>query len=210
MGEELNVSIHHEKLLTAMGIQVWYRRGKSTMPVPASHEQTQSPIQETSQPKVSPPAQAVHEPKVPADAQPAQVGEAESREQAQSPQQLIEFIWWRGRSGMILLEPMQMLDEKLLHDIVIALDWLATKEVGKASNGHFKWPQLATSTGSPERAMLAFFDTNGPEEMAWLLVSDGLFDDLETFFPESVKVSKLSGSIHLAQQKRVLWQALAR
>lgn len=191
MGEELNVSIRQEKLLAAMGIQVWYRRGVVAPAVSGAHEPELAsqggparPIEATVNPPTPTPSSQEHTP--------------------------IEFIWWRGQHGLLLLEPMQSLDEKLKHDIVAAMDWRVSGSVGKSVSGHFRWPQLATSSGNPARAMAAFLETNGPEQLAWLIVAESLQADLTPLLPEGVPVRTLPASLHLAEQKKELWQALAR
>ena len=200
MGEELNVSIRREKLLSAMGIQVWYRRGVSAVQEAPVSVNTPLPSSTGETP-----------PKVNLDSEPNTITKPSQPEiQASEQQQTIEFVWWRGQRGMLLLEPMQSIDEKLLHDLVIALDWRADGQVGKVANGHFRWPQLATSAGNPERAMEAFFDTNGPDGLSWLLVSETLISDIEALLPNVTELNTLPATLHLAEQKKALWQALAK
>ena len=58
--------------------------------------------------------------------------------------------------------------------------------------------------------MSAFFDTNGPEDMSWLLVSEGLIAELEKFLPKSAELSSLPTELHRAENKKALWLSLAR
>ena len=206
MGEELNVSIRREKLLTAMGIQVWYPRGQKAVEKPQESVQqtrTTPPAAKPTAERAAAQVERVPEPTAPSEPEKIEVAQSEQ-------QQTIEFVWWRGQLGMMLLEPMQSLDEKLLHDLVVAMDWRANVQVGKVANGHFRWPQLATSSGNPDRAMSAFFDTNGPESLTWLLVSQSMIGDIEPWLPKSAELNSLPDTLHLAEQKKALWQSLAK
>ena len=206
MGEELNVSIRREKLLTAMGIQVWYPRGQKVTEkpqAPAQQTETTPPSAKASAERATVQVESAPEPTAPSQLVKSEPVQSE-------PQQTIEFVWWRGQLGMMLLEPMQSLDEKLLHDLVVAMDWRANEQVGKVANGHFRWPQLATSSGNPDRAMSAFFDTNGPESLKWLLVSESMIADIEPWLPKSAELNTLPDTLHLAEQKKALWQSLAK
>lgn len=124
--------------------------------------------------------------------------------------QPVEFVWWRGASGMLLLPPMHTLDEKLIRDLVAALDWRANSEVARPQTGHFRWPQLASTTGTPARAVRAFLDAHAPDDLKWLLVAQDLKEEVAPYLEVPVPLETLSGALNLAVDKKELWQVLAR
>lgn len=122
----------------------------------------------------------------------------------------IEYFWWRGDSGMLLLSPSGNYDERLLRDIVIAMDWRARGAVGQIDNGHFRWPQLTSTSGTPDRAIAAFIDKFAPADCKWVMVTDKLLAELAPYLTFSIDIDVLPEALHQADEKKRLWQILGK
>ncbi len=164
-----------------MGIPIWYRRGG----MPVSSVTVELQVQQLDQQQT---------------AQTDATGEVDP----------VEFFWWRGAGGILMMGPPANYEEPMLRDLVAALDWRAGLEPGEVSNGHFRWPQLVSTSGSPTRPIRAFFDQMLPETVLWVMCTQALVPVLSEHIEFAVPVDVLPEQLHLAQQKKSLWQVLAK
>lgn len=201
MGSHLNLTDRQEKFLAAMGVQVWYER---TALQRDSVGQIQSlDIDEA----VEAVTESVTTKRVTTTPPAVTKTEASGTDVGVTP---IEFLWWRGAAGMLVGDITGNYDERLLKDLVAALDWHVGSTHGNVTNGHFRWPQLTSTNGSPERAMRAFMDKYLPDGASWLMVAESLVADLSPFFPADLKCWQLPESMRSPNEKRALWQRLAK
>lgn len=203
MGSHLNLTDRQEKFLGAMGIQVWHARND-----PACDSVRLDGADETLAEAVGPTRQAAA---VTAETDAARSDSMRPADEvAREAVTRIEFLWWRGAAGMLIGEVASNYDERLLKDLVMALDWQLGSSSGNVTNGHFVWPQLTTTSGSPDRAMRAFMDKHLPQGASWVLVAESLFDDLSPYLPANIRCWSLPESFKTPDEKRALWQHLAK
>ncbi len=212
MGSHLNLTDRQEKFLAVMGVQVWHERAALHRD-PVSQSQSLGRSQGQSQgignlaDAVVPVSEPVATKRMNTTPPPDTKTEASEAAVGVTP---IEFLWWRGTAGMLFGDVTGNYDERLLKDLVAALDWQFGSTRGNVTNGHFRWPQLTTTSGSPERAMRAFLDKYLPEGANWLIVAESLSVDLSPFFPIDLKCWHLPESMRSPNEKRALWQRLAK
>lgn len=195
-----------------MGIPIWYRRGGAPVSSVIVESQVQTEPQtsrilasgERDKDQQAPESGLeTLQKSIPDDQQTGQTdvaGEADP----------VEFFWWRGAGGILMMGPPANYEEPMLRDLLAALDWRAGLEPGKVSNGHFRWPQLVSTSGSPTRAIRAFFDQTLPETVSWVMCTHALVQVLSEYIEFAVPVEVLPEQLHLAQQKKSLWQVLAK
>ncbi len=200
MAEMEKVSLSGVETLAIMGIPTWHLRVAARGPAEPEVR---------SEPETSPPAPAAEpapvraEPQLPPPAEPA--GAAPEPAAAQ----LIEFIWVKGASGMLLNDlASDAATIRLLKDMVRYGDWVGGHQ-GAPQQGDFRWPQLVDTSGSPERALAAFVGKHLPEG-GWLAMTPGVLSQLEPWLEGlGVKVlalAPLTRSLGDAAVKKEIWQ----
>ncbi|NKB97414.1 MAG: hypothetical protein GKR90_02790 [Pseudomonadales bacterium] len=237
----MKVTNRNEKLLAAMGIQVWYAREavarEAVAPEEVAHPEVAREVVDggaderreatnvpaiTSQEPIPGPTRVSTDANLSLDLN----DDVQARGQDALPQPQtvaiatpvevetdvvpVEYFWWRGGSGLLLLPPPGNYDEQLLKDIVAAMDWRANGEVGKVENGHFRWPQLTSTSGTPERAIAAFIDKFAPTETKWVMVTEKLLTELSPYLTFTIDIDTLPDALHQADEKKRLWQILGK
>jgi len=194
------LSTEKVSMLADMGIQVWYER----LP-----EAIASPLPETESPQPTP------EPTVPSEALPAAVSEAPPAAV------IVEFCWLKHDSGLVAYPlTADAAAVQVLKDILSYGAWVNSR--GEASlkarpaQGDFRWPQLVESSGTPLRALAAFYDKHFAEQAAWILLTAEVAPMLQPWLQElaetlPIKLVELP-ALHLSvsdpASKKQIWQIL--
>ena len=84
---------------------------------------------------------------------------------------------------------------------------------GQGASGDFLWPQLDSSSGTPQRVLQAFLTKNLKGRTRWFVAEEMVVEQISPWLdmPEQLQVIP---AIHAAvtdpQAKQQLWQALAK
>ena len=216
-----------DAVLAAMGVQVWHLRRpgadalSAEQPVPqaeplahqASDQITHNPdpLAEAKRVLRNAPDEAPSVPVAGAE----QTAQTETAPQDVAAPQIIEFMWVRGRTGMLLcgLEISEA-GLRMAQDIVAFGDWLRGA-TGKPVHGDFRWPQLVGSSGSPERAMNVFLDKHLPQHddtQRWLAIAGDVTEQFTGWqSPLPAQVIELPALVvgpGDAAAKKAIWQCM--
>ena len=123
----------------------------------------------------------------------------------------VEFICIVGGFGQLLLPALAERDRNFVRDLMQYLDWRHGGSTAAGSAKRFKWPQLATSTGTPARPLQVFLRKHAPAQLQWFVVDSGIYADVESWLPEldaKVQVLPVLDAVAQPALKRDLWQLL--
>ncbi len=187
--------------LSVLGIRPWYlRSGTPAEPASPELETVVQPVEQTA---------VVPAPEI----KPSAVDEAVNTDQPTR----IEFAWYAGQAGMLLVGRHHPLVARFARDILNYLDWQvlhdATDSVetkGKFTQGEFKWPQLTPGQGSPQRALAAFVETYLPRGAKWIGICEPV-TDLSPWLDSALQITKLADPAVIlpdASAKKALWLQL--
>lgn len=206
-----------QRILKDMGITVWHLRTEQTV-VPADVQLD------------------VPTPRVPMDTDPDRAAASEVAVQTTAPEivvpeinsaEIVEpikpvvvesiepigFHWLANATAMVLSAPEQAAPVPFVKDLLAALAWHnnhTEKAQLKVRQGEFKWPQLDTATGTPERTLKAFVDKHCAQAR-WILMGSDVVSQLQRWQPELVAragVFDLLAASQDMQAKERLWQQL--
>ncbi|NOX50978.1 MAG: hypothetical protein GXP16_10665 [Gammaproteobacteria bacterium] len=188
-----------------MGIQVWYARGVSSvvdeMPTPNRNKITERAAKTATVVK-------------PREDKPAVELALAAEPRAQDQQEKIapiEFNWITGASGMLLYTGDDGLIRPFAKDVLTFMDWRKGEKT-VTRRGQFRWPQLASSTGTPQGAFKAFVEKNQTATGNWIAISQELTEQtkpwLENFGVLLIDVPVISRCASDLAQKKQLWQLL--
>lgn len=196
-----------DAMLAAMGVQVWHlRRSGGAMQPPEQAVAEARPLPEPA------PARNIQSDEPVAET--ASVQREAPGEPSPAPQ-IIEFVWVRGETGMLLCDlGVSEAGLRMALDIVAFGDWLRGT-TGKQVHGDFRWPQLVGSSGSPLRAMNVFLDKHLPQRedaQRWLAIVGDVaeqFSGWQADLPARViELPALVVGPGAAAGKKVIWQSM--
>ncbi len=123
----------------------------------------------------------------------------------------IEFNWIASASGILLYTGDEGLIRPFAKDVLTFMDWRRGKKT-LTRWGQFRWPQLASSTGTPQGAFKAFVEKNQTATGNWIAISQELAEQtrpwLENFSVPLIDVPVISRCVSDFAQKKQLWQLL--
>jgi len=196
-----------DAMLAAMGVQVWHlRRSGGAAEPPEQAVAVAGPAPELAS------AQNIQSNEPLAETAGVQ---REAPDEPPPAPQIIEFVWVRGETGMLLCDlGVSEAGLRMALDIVAFGDWLRGAN-GKQVHGDFRWPQLVGSSGSPLRAMNVFLDKHLPQRdgaQRWLAIVGEVaeqFTGWQTDLPARViELPALVVGPGAAAGKKVIWQSM--
>ncbi|MEM7002614.1 MAG: hypothetical protein AAF529_17625 [Pseudomonadota bacterium] len=211
------------RLLRIMGVDVWQLRREaaaassgsapSTGPTaqpPASHVTQPDSISAAGSGAPVPPAKGSADAAGAAAAVDDPGGDPENAPPAATAAP-VEFICIVGGFGQLLLPALAERDRNFVRDLMQYLDWRHGGSTAAGSAKRFKWPQLATSTGTPARPLQVFLRKHAPAQLQWFVVDSGVYAEVENWLPEldaKVQVLPVLDAVAQPALKRDLWQLL--
>ncbi len=206
MADFEKVPLTKAETLAMMGIPVWYER-RASGAVSRGLDQAGPGV------RADPPGGA----DTPADVAPAAAATpppstAEAAPPAASAE-IIEFTWVKGASGLVVHTLSgDAATLTLLKDVVRFGDWTLKAELGSGGDrGDFRWPQLVDTSGSPLRALRAFFAKHHDSE-AWVGITAEALPQLAPWLGELeirvIELPALDRNIGDAATKKEIWQRL--
>ncbi len=215
MADFEKVPLTKAETLAMMGIPVWYERCASGdvsagLDQRAAGGHADHPGEADTTADVAPPAATLAEPPAAAATPPPSTAEAAP---PAASAEIIEFTWVKGTSGLVVHTLSgDAATLTLLKDVVRFGDWTRKAEPGSGGDrGDFRWPQLVDTSGSPLRALRAFFAKHLDSE-AWVGITAEALPQLAPWLGELeirvVELPALDRNIGDAATKKEIWQRL--
>ncbi len=105
--------------------------------------------------------------------------------------------------------------QQFVRDVLTALKWRLqpdTKDAGGFTTGEFRWPQLENSSGTPQRAMSAWFKKQF-DQIHWVGIDAAVYNQYDSW-PDNaaqlrvVELGDTFGAMTNAERKQELWRWL--